>query len=67
MISNHLRALSEYLDLHSSNYEKFIILGDFNVEMEAQQIESFSRNYSLRNLIRQPACTKAQQSRLASF
>ena len=33
MIGNHLRALSENLDLHSTTYGKFIILGDFNVEM----------------------------------
>ena len=33
MIGNDLLALSENLDLHSTTYGKFIILGDFNVEM----------------------------------
>ena len=33
MIGNHLLALSENLDLHSTTYGKFIIVGDFNVEM----------------------------------
>ena len=33
MIGNHLLALSENLDLHSTTYGKFIILGDFNLEM----------------------------------
>lgn len=37
MKGNHLPALSKNLeDLHSSSYEKFIILVDFNVEMEEQ-------------------------------
>ena len=50
MIGNHLRALSENLDLHSSTYDKFIILGDSNVEMGDPQITSFCSNYSLRSL-----------------
>lgn len=50
MIGNHLRALSENVDLHSSTYDKFIILGDFNVEMGDPQITSFCSNYSLRSL-----------------
>ena len=37
MKGNHLPAFSENLeDLRSSNYEKFIILVDFNFEMEEQ-------------------------------
>ena len=41
MIENHLRALSEKLDIYSSRYNNFIVLGDFNIEMEAQQIKAF--------------------------
>ena len=33
-IGNHLRALSEKLDIYSTSYDNFIILGDFNIEME---------------------------------
>ena len=32
-IENHLKALSDFLDSHSSTYEKVLILGDFNVEL----------------------------------
>ena len=31
-IGNHLKALSDFLDSHSSTYKKILILGDFNVE-----------------------------------
>ena len=31
-IGNHLRTLSEKLDVYSSSYSNFIILGDFNIE-----------------------------------
>ena len=59
MIGNHLRALSEKLDIYSSSYESFIILGDFNMEMEEQQIKAFYDNYGLKSLRRQPTCYKS--------
>ena len=33
-IGNHLRALSEKLDIYCSSYSNFIILGDFNIEVK---------------------------------
>ena len=59
MIGNHLRALSEKLDIYSTSYDNFIILGDFNIEMEKQQIKDFCDNYSLKSLIRQPTNYKS--------
>ena len=59
MIGNHLRALSGKLDLYSSRYNNFIILGDFNIEMKEQQIEAFCDNYGLKGLIRQPTWYKS--------
>ena len=40
MIGNHLRGLNEKLDIYSISYDNFIILGDFNIEMEEQQIKA---------------------------
>ena len=34
MIGNHVLALSEKLGIYSSRYNNFIILGDFNIEIE---------------------------------
>ena len=56
---NHLRALSEKLDISSTSYGNFIILGDFNIETEEQQIKDFCDNYSLKSHIRQPTCYKS--------
>ena len=50
------RALRNSLDLHSSKYEKILILGDFNVEIEEANMKSFCENYNLKRLIKQPAC-----------
>ena len=58
MICNHLDALSTYLDLHSTTYEKILILGDFNVGIEEQHMKALCNNYSLTNLIKQPTCYK---------
>ena len=55
---NHLKALSDFLDSHSSTYEKVLILGDFNVEVDDQNMKSFCDSCSLTSLIKQPTCYK---------
>ena len=59
MIGNYLRALSEKLDIYCTSYDNFIVLDDFNLEMEEQQIKGFRDNYSLKSFIRQPTCYKS--------
>ena len=58
MICNHLDALSTYLDLHSTTYQKILILDDFNVGIEEQHMKAFCDNYNLTSLIKQPTCYK---------
>ena len=58
LIGNHLDAVSKTLDVHSSTYDKIILLVDFNTE---QHMKSFCNNYSLKSLIRQPTCYKNSQ------
>ena len=55
---NHLKVLSDFLDSHSSAYEKVLILGDFNVEVDYQNMKKFCDSYSLTSLIKQPTCYK---------
>ena len=57
-IGNPLDGISESLDLLSSDYEKMIFLGDFNVTDHEHHMKSFCENYSLKNLIMQPTCYK---------
>ena len=57
-IQKHLTALRNSLDLHSSKYEKILILGYFNVEIEEANMKSFCKNYYLKSLIKQPTCYK---------
>ena len=59
MIGSPLCALSKKLNIYSTSYDNFIILGDFNFEMKEQQIKGFCDNYSLKSLIRQPTCYKS--------
>ena len=58
MIKNHLAILSNFLDLHSSNHKKMLILGDFNVGIDEPHIKPFGETYNLTNLIKQPTCYK---------
>ena len=57
-IGSHVKTLSEFLDSDSSTYEKVLILGDFNVEVDDQNMKTFSDSYSLISLIKQPTCYK---------
>ena len=53
-----MTALRYSLDLHSSKYDKILILGDFNVEIEEANMKTFFENYNLKSLIKQPTCDK---------
>ena len=46
------------LDIYSSQYEHFIVMEDFNVEVENRDMEEFCKNYNLKSLIRVPTCYK---------
>ena len=66
-IGNHLNRISESLDLLSSDYEKMIFLGDFNVTDDEHHMKSFCENYGLKNLIRQPTCYKNPSNPLSMY
>ena len=57
-IGNHLKALSNFLDSHSSTYEKALILGGVNVEADDQNMKTFCDSDSLTSLIKQATCYK---------
>ena len=62
MIEQHLAALGEYLDLCSSNYEKTLMLGDFNVSLKENHMKCFCDNYGLKTLIRKLTCYKNSEN-----
>ena len=53
-VSTHIDFLRKELILHSSNYENFILLGDFNSEMTDSNLKGFCNLYLLKNLIKKP-------------
>ena len=47
--------LNKSKDIYQTTiYEKFLILGDFNVGIEEQDMKAFWDNYNLASLIKQP-------------
>ena len=62
MVSNHLATLETFLDLHSSKYEKVLILQDFDVGVNEQHMQSFCETYTLKSLIKQSTCCKNPNS-----
>ena len=60
-ISSLLNEMGKNIDKYSSNYDNFILLGDFNCEPSEQPLEDFCHIFSCRNLIKEknpqnPSC-----------
>ena len=57
-IGNHLAALNNFLDIHSTKYEEIFIMEDFNVEIDDPKMKTFCEVYNFKSLIKQPTCYK---------
>ena len=55
-IKNHLETISRALDTFSTKYENLVLLGDFNVCVDDENMKNFCNSYSLKSLIKQPTC-----------
>ena len=61
-ISKYVDVLRREPDIHSSNYENILLLGDFNAEMAVPSLKEFCNLYSLKHLIKKPTCFKNQDN-----
>ena len=52
-IGNHLDSLSKNLALYSSAYN-YIVIGDFNIEVDSKEMSSFCDTFDLTSLIKEP-------------
>ena len=50
--------LGPILDFYMHKYENFLLLGDFNSEMDEDAMMEFCEIYNLTNLIKEPTCFK---------
>ena len=57
-ILNHLMNLSKISDRNSSHYDKYLCIGDFNLEISDTALRNFCNLYKLRDLIRELTCFK---------
>ena len=57
-ISNHLECLNRLIDKHSSSFDNFILIGDFNVSTNHNSMINLCNLNGLRNLINAPTCYK---------
>ena len=58
LIKEHLRVLTEGIQVYSKDYENIILMGDNNVEITETNKSSFCEIYHLPNIIKQPTCFK---------
>ena len=58
IISKHIKGLSKSIDLFSSNYEKVLLMGDFNAGLDNAVLKDFCNLRNLTNLINKAAYYK---------
>ena len=57
-IGTYLDSLTKNLALYSSAYDNYIDIDDFNIEADSKEITSFSDNFDLTGLVKEPTCYK---------
>ena len=57
-IGNFVNDIGPILDHYMPKYDNFLLLGDFNSEMQESTMKEFTNTYNLSNLIKQPTCFK---------
>ena len=62
LITKHLAEIGKNLDIFSSKYDNFIILGDLNSEPCEQPILDFCHDYNCQNIIQDKTCFKNPQN-----
>ena len=62
-ILNHLMNLSKIIDRNSSRCDKYLCIGDFNLETFETALRNFCDLYKLKNLVREPTCFKNPDNR----
>ena len=56
--ANFLTKLTPILDHYLSKYDNYILIGDFNSEINEEVMMEFCDTYNLSNLIKEPTCFK---------
>ena len=57
-IGTHLDIIGRSLHALSTKYQNIVLLHDFNACVDDEALKTFCKFYSLRSLIKQPACFK---------
>ena len=62
LITNFLYKVGIHIDNFIVNYDYLILIGDFNSEMEEEQMKDFCEINNLQNLVKEPTCLKCAKS-----
>ena len=57
-ILHHLECLNRILDEYDSDYDNFVFIGDFNINVNESYIKTFCNLNGLKSLINEPICFK---------
>jgi len=55
----YFNSISNSLDLYLGDYERFILIGDFNIQDSDTCLMEFNSQYDSKNIVRDPTCFKS--------
>ena len=58
MMNGYLQYINKVMNSHSSKYDNFLLISDFNSEPTEEANEKFLANYNFKNLLDKPVCYK---------
>ena len=67
MITYRLQKIGKGLEFHTSNYEKILLMGDFNSEIPEASMNSLCNLYNLKCSVQKPTCYKNKRPSYIDF
>ena len=56
MMKGYLEYVSKEINLYSSTYDNFLLIGDFNSEANEEAMKSFCQMHNFKNLLNKSTC-----------
>ena len=67
MIKGYLEYICKEIDSHSSKYDNFLLLGDFNSEPTEEAMKGFCQICNFQNFLDKPTCYKTPHQSLVCW
>ena len=58
----YFKSIGDSVDIYCSDYQKYVLVGDFNADENEETMKQFLELYGLKNLVREKTCFKSMNN-----